>query len=27
MTPDADHVPEYDDAVMGAKQLEKRIQL
>jgi hypothetical protein len=27
MTPDPDYVPEYDDAVAGAKQLEKRIQL
>ncbi len=27
MTPDADYVPEYDDAVAGAKVLEKRIQL
>lgn len=27
MTPDPDHVPEYDDAVVGAKVLEKRIQL
>jgi tetratricopeptide (TPR) repeat protein len=27
MTPDTDYVPEYDDAVAGAKQLEKRIQL
>ena len=26
MTPDPDHVPEYDDAVAGAKELEKRIQ-
>lgn len=27
MTPDPDYVPEYEDAVAGAKQLEKRIQL
>jgi tetratricopeptide (TPR) repeat protein len=27
MTPDADYLPEYDDAVAGAKALEKRIQL
>jgi tetratricopeptide (TPR) repeat protein len=27
MTPDADYLPEYDDAVAGAKVLEKRIQL
>jgi hypothetical protein len=27
MTPDADYVPEYDDAVAGAKVLQKRIQL
>lgn len=27
LTPDADYVPEYDDAVAGAKVLEKRIQL
>jgi hypothetical protein len=27
MTPDADFMPEYDDAVAGAKALEKRIQL
>jgi hypothetical protein len=27
MTPDAEYVPEYDDAVAGAKVLEKRIQL
>jgi len=27
MTPDPDHVPEYDDAVAGAKVLEKRIQV
>jgi tetratricopeptide (TPR) repeat protein len=27
MTPDADYLPEYDDAVVGAKVLEKRIQL
>ncbi|MEO7969690.1 MAG: TRAP transporter TatT component family protein [bacterium] len=27
MTPDPDFVPEYDDAVVGAKVLEKRIQL
>lgn len=27
MTPDADYVPEYEDAVAGAKELEKRVQL
>jgi hypothetical protein len=27
MTPDADYLPEYDDAVAGANVLEKRIQL
>jgi hypothetical protein len=27
MTPDPDYVPEYDDAVAGAKMLQKRIQL
>jgi TRAP transporter T-component len=27
MTPDPDHVPEYDDAVAGAKVLQKRIQV
>jgi hypothetical protein len=27
MSPDPDYVPEYEDAVAGAKQLEKRIQL
>ncbi len=26
MTPDAEYVPEYEDAVAGAKQLEKKIQ-
>jgi len=26
MTPDPDYVPEYDDAVVGAKELQKRIQ-
>ena len=27
MTPDADYVPEYEDAVAGAKVLQKRVQL
>ena len=27
MTPDADYVPEYDDAVAGAKELQRRVQL